>query len=224
MIKLQSLLFILFFFCTSLLKGQDVNRILLENRWSAYDNFAIIDFFANGQAEMEFAYCSFCKTNKDTVNWNLLDKKLIIGEDSLVIVTASKNEIKTIQFAQSFIFKNVKRLKKSKFTKSEVKQVLMVDTPLGLMVKSKKFDNDSRQSIKFNADGKMWIDDPKIKGQWAIKSFYGDLFLIYLHRKTVNRKFPLLKVKSLKNGKFIGQPIPSLRQGTPFVLEIAKIE
>jgi len=223
MIKVQSLLFILFLMSVSLLQAQDINRILLENRWSAYDNFAIIDFFADAQAEIEYAYCSFCTTNKDTVNWNLSEKTLVIGADSLEIKSATNSEIKTLQYNEPFVFKNVKRLKETKLKKTEVQKFLVVDQQLGIKKKNKNFENATQQPIKFNANGKMWIEDPKIKGQWALKSFYGDLFLIYLHRKAVNRNFPLLKIISLKKGKFIGQPIPSLKQGTPFVLEISKL-
>ncbi len=222
MIKLQSLLFILFFLSASILKGQNINRILLENRWSAFDNFAIIDFFENGQAQLEYAYCSYCNTTKDTVNWQLSEKILIIGEDSLTIKSATTNEIKTAQYKSEFVFKNVKRLKETKLKKSEVQSFLMTDTPLNIKVKSSKFDNSIKQRIKFHNNGKMWLDDPKYKGQWALKSFYGDLFLIYLHRKAVNRKFPLLKIKELKKGEFIGQPIPSIKYGAPFVLVISK--
>ena len=222
MIKLQSLLFILFFLSASLLKGQDVNQILLENRWSVYDNFAIIDFFPDGQAELEYAYCSYCKTNKDTVAWELLDKMLLIGEDTLKIHSASSNEIKTNQYSQLFIFKNIEKLKETKLNKVEIQQFLVTDKPLNIKVKSPQFNNSIKQPIQFAENGKMWLDNPKFKGQWAIKSFYGDLFLIYLHRKAVNRKFPLLKVKELKKGKFVGQPIPSVKNGCPFVLVISE--
>ncbi len=221
MIKLQSLLFILFFSSASLLNGQNINRILIENRWSAYDNFAVIDFFENGQAQLEYAYCSYCKTTKDTFNWNLSDKLLVIGEDSLTIKSATKNEIKTAQYKNQFVFQNVKKLKETKLKKSAVESFLTTDTPLTIKVKSNKFDNSLKQPIKFNSNGKMWLDDPKYKGQWALKSFYGELFLIYLHRKTVNRKFPLLKIKALKQGELIGQPIPSIKNGAPFMLVIS---
>lgn len=222
MIKVQSLLFILFCSSISLLHGQDVNQTLLENRWSAYDNFVIFDFFANGQVELEYAYCSHCKTNKDTLNWNLSNEILVVGEDSLVIKSATKNEIKTFQYKQAFLLKNVNKLKESKLKKTAISQFLITDTPLKSKLKSTKFDlNTKEESIQFNINGKMWIEDAKYKGQWALKSFYGDLFLIYLHRKAINRKFPLLKIISLKKGKFIGQPIPSIRQGAPFVLEIS---
>ena len=217
MIKVQSLLFILFFFCASLLKGQDVNQILLENRWSAYDNFAIIDFFENGQAELEYAYCSYCKTNTDTVDWKVQDKLLVIGEDTLTIKSASANEITT---NQPFSLKNVNKLKKGKLKKEIVQKFLVAYAPLKLKTEQKGSDKVT-QLIKFDENGRMWLDDPKYKGQWALKSFYGELFLIYVHRNSVNREFPLLKIKSLKKGKLIGQPIPSASKGVPFVLEIS---
>lgn len=217
MIKVQSLLFILFFFSAFLLKGQNVEQLLVENRWSAFDNFAIIDFFENGQAEIEYAYCSYCKTNKDTLNWHIADKLLILEEDSLTIQSASNNEINTIQ---SFTLKNVKKLKKTKLKKEVVQKFLVGEKPLNVNIESKTSDKQASQLIQFDDNGKMWIDDPKYKGQWALKSFYGNLFLIYLHRNSVNRKFPLIKVTSLKKGKLVGQPIPSITAGVPFILEI----
>jgi len=222
MIKLQTLLFFLFFFQISFINAQNINQKLVENRWSIYENFAIIDFFENGLAELEYAYCSHCNTNKDTVSWSLSDKILVIGEDTLAIKLFSNNEITTSQYNQLFLFKNVNKLKETKLKKELIQQFLVSEAPMNISVKSLKFDNGQKQSIQFYNNGKMWLDDPKYKGQWAVKSFYGDLFLIYLHRKAVNRQFPLLKVKSLKKGKFIGQPIPSIKQGSPFVLEISK--
>ena len=221
MIKVQSILFILFLFSVTLVKGQDINKLLVENRWSAYDNFAVINFFNDNLAEIEYAYCSYCQTNKDTLNWHLSDKILVIGEDSLVIKSASRTEISTFQNAQSFLLKNVTKLKPTKLKKNDVQQYLMTDTPLYIKVNSKKFDNaNMKQPVKFNTNGKMWLDDPKYRGQWAIKSFYGDLFLVYLHRMAVNRNFPLLKINSLKKNKMIVQPIPSIKRGAPFVVEI----
>jgi len=218
MIKVHSLLFILFFFSSSLLKGQGVNQLLLENRWSAYDNFAVIDFFENGQAELEYAYCSYCKTNTDTVNWKLLGNVLLIGEDSLTIVATSIEEIKT---NQSFSLKNINQLKKSKLKKDIIKKFLVGYAPLKLKTENTASDSRARLLIKFDENGRMWLDNPKYKGQWALKSFYGDLFLIYLHRNSINRRFPLLKIKSLKKGRLIGQSIPCDEAGAPFTLEIS---
>lgn len=212
--------FILCFLFLSNLNAQNINKILVENRWSAYDNFAMVDFQENGKAIVEYAYCSYCKGNMDTLTWQLTDQLLQLGEDSLKITSASNNEIVTQQNGRAFNFKNSKKIKATKLKKEDIINHLVTDIPLSIKVISTKFSNGKVQDIQFKSNGKMWIETPKFRGQWAIKSFYNQYFLIYINRYTINRDFPLLHLKSLKKGKLIAQSIPSIAKEAPIVLEI----
>lgn len=218
--KATSFLFILCFLFFSKLNAQKINKILVENRWSAYDNFAMVDFQEDGKAIIEYAYCSYCKGNMDTLDWQLNGRLLKLGADSLKITSATNNEVQTEQYGHRFNFKNIKKIKASKLKKVDIINHLVTDIPLSIKVSSIKFSNSEPHDIQFKSNGKMWIEDPKYRGQWAIKSFYSQYFLIYINRYTLNRDFPLLWVKSLKKGKLIGQPIPSITKGSPFILEI----
>jgi len=219
MSKATSFLFILCLLFFSNLNAQKISKILIENQWCAFDNFAVIDFQENGKAIIEYAYCSYCKANIDTVDWQLNDRLLKFGADSLTIINATTNEIATKQYGNQFNFKNIKKIKASKLKKEAIINHLVTDIPLSIKVSS-KLNNSKAQDIQFSSNGKMWVDNPKFRGQWAIKSFYDQYFLIYINRYTVNRNFPVLLIKSLKKGKLIGQPIPSISKGAPFVLEI----
>lgn len=221
MIQTKHFIFLFFLFSISSLSAQNITKLLIENKWSAYDNFAIIDFQTNGKAVLEYAYCSYCSGNRDTIDWTLDKKILTLGTDSLLIKSASSSSISTFQYGQEFIFKAQKKLKPDKLKKENIINFLMQDTPLSVKIKSDKFKNSNAQLIQFKENNQMWIDDSKNRGQWAIKSFYGSTFLIYINRFSVNRNFPLLKIKSLKKGKLIGQPIPSITKGSPFELEIS---
>lgn len=222
MIKANPILFILFLFNLSTLNAQNISKILVDNQWFAYDNFAIVDFQEDGKAVFEYAYCSYCKGNIDTLDWKLTDQLFMLGGDSLSIKTANSSEIITEQYGNSFIFKNIKKIKASKLKKEAIINHLVGEKPLSIKVNSTKFKSDKVQTVQFKSNGKMWLEDPKYRGQWAVKTFYGQHFLIYINRFSVNRDFPLLKIKSLKKGKLIGQPIPSITKGSPFVLEISK--
>lgn len=221
MIKANPFLFLLCLLFFSNLNAQDTEKILVDNQWSAYDGFAIVDFQENGKALLEYAYCSYCKGNVDTLDWQLSGQLLKLGEDSLNVKSATKNEVITEQYGHQFKFKNIKKIKASKLQKDELINYLVTDIPLSIKVNSIKFSNAQAQDLQFKSNGKMWIENPKYRGQWALKSFYGQYFLIYINRFTVNRDFPLLHIKSLKKGKLMGQPIPSIKQGSPFVLEIS---
>lgn len=216
MTKVHQLFIIIFFGYFPALHGQHINEILTKYQWSAYDNFAVIDFMENGKAEIEYAYCTYCQGNKETLDWTLADKLLIIGKDSLTIQSASKNEIKTFQQHQLFTLKNVAKLKATKLRKAAIKDFLVSKKQLKMRTKEATLP----KAVDFTENGKMWLDKPEYRGQWALKSFYGDLFLIYIHRNTVNRDFPLLKIQSLKKGKLVGQSIPSMLTGEGAVLEI----
>jgi len=218
--KVSSFLFILCLLSFSQLNAQRIDKILIKNQWSAYDNFAVVDFQENGKAIIEYAYCSYCKGNIDTLDWQLNNRLLILGTDSLNIKNATNNEIQTEQYGHYFNFFNIKKIKASNIKKEDIINHLITDIPLTVRVSSLKFSNQNTQEIQFKPNGKMWIDNPKYRGQWAIKSFYNQYFLIYINRFTINRNFPLIHIKSLKKGKLIGQPIPSITKGTPFVLEI----
>ena len=222
MIKANPFLLILFLFHFSTLSAQNIKKILVKNQWSAYDDFAIIDFQEDGHAVLEYAYCSYCKSNLDTLDWKIVDKLLVLGVDSLNIKTGNSNQIITKQYGNQFIFKNATKIKTSKLKKEAIINHLVSETPLSIKINSTNFNNNKTQLVQFKSNGKMWLDDAKYQGQWAIKSFYGQLFLIYINRFSVNRDFPLLKIKRLKKGKLIGQPIPSIRKGSPFYLEISK--
>lgn len=222
MIKATQLIFFIIIFSITSMFGQNIPKLLIEVEWSAYDNFAHINFQENKTAIIEYAYCSYCSDNRDTLEWSLADKTLILGKDSLLIQSASKTEILTFQYSQKFLFTAAKKLKPSKLKKEVIQQFLLRDTPLIIKVNSHEFNNGIAKDIQFNEKNKMWIGEPKHRGQWTIKSFYGSLFLIYINRFAVNREFPLLKLKSLKKGKLIGQPIPSIKTGSPFVLEISE--
>lgn len=217
----QLLLFIIIFSITSMF-GQNIPKLLIETDWSAYDNFAHVNFQDKGKAIIEYAYCSYCSDNRDTVEWSLVGKELLLGKDSLLIQSASKTEIVTSQYSQRFVFKAAKKVKATKLKKEEIQQFLIRDTPLIIRVNSHEFNNGIAKDVQFNEKNKMWLGEPKHRGQWTIKSFYGSLFLIYINRFAVNRDFPLLKLNSFKNGKLIGQPIPSIKIGSPFVLEISE--
>ncbi len=221
MIKVNSCLFLPFFFFSFNLNAQNIEKILIDNQWTAFDNFAVIDFKENGKAVIEYAYCSYCQGNMDTLDWKLQNRLLILGVDSLKITTASNNEVMTQQYGHRFYFKNLKKIKASKLKKADIMNHLVTDIPLTIKVNTGQFNNSkNHQDVLFKANGRMWIEDPKYRGQWAIKSFYNQFFLVYINRFAVNRDFPLLSIKSLKKGKLIGQPIPSITKGTPFVLEI----
>ncbi len=212
--------FILCFLLFSNLNAQNIDKILVENRWSAYDNFAMVDFQENGKAIIEYAYCSYCKGNIDTLNWQLNDRLLQLGEDTLKITSASNNEIVTQQYGHQFNFKNIKKIKATKLKKEAIINHLVTDIPLSITANNPKSSNGELQDIQFKSNGKMWIENPKFRGQWAIKSFYSQYFLIYINRYSVNRDFPLLHIKSLKKGKLIAQSIPSITKGNPIVLAI----
>ncbi|GEM_PF-6746409 len=212
--------FILCFLLFSNLTAQNIDKILVENRWSAYDNFAMVDFQENGKAIIEYAYCSYCKGNIDTLNWQLNDRLLQLGEDTLKITSASNNEIVTQQYGHQFNFKNIKKIKATKLKKEAIINHLVTDIPLSITANNPKSSNGELQDIQFKSNGKMWIENPKFRGQWAIKSFYSQYFLIYINRYSVNRDFPLLHIKSLKKGKLIAQSIPSITKGAPIVLAI----
>ena len=218
--KVSFFLLILFLSLFSNLNAQKIEKILIKNQWAAFDNFAVIDFKESGKAIIEYAYCSYCEGNIDTLDWQLNNRLLTLGSDSLNIKNANNNIIVTEQYGHSFSFKNIKKVKASKLKKVDIINHLVTDIPLSIRVSSTQFTNDKTQDIQFKANGKMWIENPKYRGQWAIKSFYNQYFLIYINRYTVNRDFPLLCIKSIDKGKLIGQPIPSIRKGRPFVLEI----
>ncbi len=220
MIKLHQLLLIIFLGCFSNLNGQNIEEILIKNRWSTYDNFAVVDFLADGKAEMQYAYCTYCQGNKETLEWELSGKTLRLGEDTLQIVTANNEEVITNQNGQQFAFKNIKKLKKTKLKKEAIQQFLVSKTQLNF--ENKTATETTKQKVQFTANGKMWLDQPKFRGQWAVKSFFGDLFLIYIHRNTVNRNYPLVKINSYKKGKLTAQSIPSIKQGQPVQIEIRK--
>lgn len=222
MIKANPFLFILFLFFFSTSNAQNINKILEEHQWSAYDNFAIIDFQEDGRAVLEYAYCSYCKGNMDTLDWSVTNKLLLLGGDSLKIKTGNALQIVTEQYGNQFIFKNADKVKASKLEKEQIINHLVSETPLSIKVVSTKFKTNKTQPVQFKTNGKMWLEESKYRGQWAIKSFYGQQFLIYINRFSVNRDFPLLKIKSLKKGILIGQPIPSIKKGAPFLLEISK--
>lgn len=221
MIKVHQFFVMLFLCCFSNSYGQNIKEILTKNQWSAYDNFAVIQFLENGKAEIEYAYCTYCQGNKEIVDWTLRDKILTMGKDSLNIQTANKNEIKTSQYNQIFTLTQLSKIKATKLKKEDILSFLVSNEQLNITVKSIKFDNNSKQPVQFQKNGKMWLDSPNYRGQWALKYFYGNLFLVYIHRNTINRDFPLLKIKSLKKGKLIGQPIPSITKGAPFFLEFS---
>ena len=214
--KVSSFLFILCLLSFSQLNAQKIDKILIKNQWAAYDNFAVVDFQENGKAIIEYAYCSYCKGNMDTLDWQLNDRLLTLGTDNLNIISATNNEVQTEQYGHSFNFLNIKKIKTSKIKKEDIINHLVTDIPLSIKANS----DNTTQDIQFKSNGKMWIDHPKYRGQWAIKSFYDQYFLIYINRFTVNRNFPLLHIKSLKKGKLIGQSIPSITKGAPLVLEI----
>lgn len=220
MIKLHQLLFILFFSIFSNLNGQNTSEVLTKNRWSSYDNFAVIDFLENGKAEIQYAYCTYCQGNKETLDWELQGKMLKLGTDTLQIDQVSNEEITTKQNNQLFTFKNVKKLKKSKLKKQTIQQFLLSKQQLNF--NSQKAATSSKMKVQFNANGKMWLERPKYKGQWALKSFFGDLFLIYIHRNTVNRNYPLLKIDSYKKGKLVAHSIPNIKGAQPVRVEIKK--
>lgn len=220
MIKAHQFLFFVFILGFSSLNAQNSRDILIANKWSAYDDFAIIDFEEDGNAVVEYVYCSYCKGNRDTVDWRLKDNLLLLGKDSLNLTSINAKSIQSTQYGHQFELKNINQLKEKDLKKEAVKAFLITDTPLSVKVVSNKFDNSTPKSIQFYASGKMWLDKTTHRGQWALKSFYGQLFLIYLNRNAVNRNFPALKLTSLKKGKLIGQPIPSITIGRPFVLEI----
>ena len=221
MIKVNPFLFLLCLLFFSNLNAQDIEKTLVANQWSTYDGFAVVDFQENGKALLEYAYCSYCKGNVDTLDWQLSGQLLILGADSLTIKSATSNEVITQQYGHPFNFKNIKKVKASKLKKEALINHLVTDIPLSIKENNPKLSNNQTQDIQFKSNGKMWVENSKYRGQWAIKSFYGQYFLIYINRFTVNRNFPLLRIKSLKKGKLVGQPIPSIRQGTPFVLEIS---
>jgi len=222
MIKANPFLFILFLFIFSTSYAQNISKILVQHQWSAYDDFAIIDFQENGRAVLEYAYCSSCKGNLDTIDWKITGQLFVLGADSLNIKSGNSNQIITEQYGNQFIFKNASKVKASKLKKEKIVNHLVAETSLSIKVISTKFKNNKTQPVQFKANGKMWLEESKYRGQWTIKSFYGQQFLIYINRFSVNRDFPLLKIKSLKKGKLIGQPIPSITKGTPFFLEISK--
>lgn len=221
MIKVNPFLFIFCLLFFSNLNAQNIEKTLVDNQWSAYDGFAVVDFQENGKVLLEYAYCSYCKGNVDTLDWQLSGQLLILGEDSLKIKSTTKNEVITQQYGHSFNFKNIKKIKASKLKKEALMNHLVTDIPLSIKVNSTKFSNSNTQDIQFKSNGKMWIENPKYRGQWAIKSFYGQYFLVYINRYTVNRDFPLLRIKSLKKGTLVGVPIPSITKGAPFFLEIS---
>ena len=215
MIKANPFYFILCLLSFSNLNAQNIEKTLVDNQWSAYDGFAVVDFQGNGKALLEYAYCSYCKGNVDTLDWQLSEQLLILGADSLSIISATNNDITTQQYGHSFNLKNIKKVKSSKLKKEALISHLVRDKPLSIK------GNNQTQNIQFKSNGKMWIENPKYRGQWAIKSFYGQYFLIYINRFTVDRNFPLLRIKSLKKSKLIGLPIPSIRMGASSVLEIS---
>lgn len=220
MIKANSFLFILCCLLFSNLNAQNIEKILTNNQWVAYDHFAVINFQENKEAIIEYAYCSYCKGNVDTLNWELQNQLLKFGSDSLKIISATKNEIITEQYGHQFSFKNLKKVKGTKLNKEDILSFLVTDIPLTIKVNNGSFSNSKSQDVQFKSNGKMWIENPKYRGQWALKSFYNQFFLIYINRFAVNRDFPLLHIKSLKKGKLIGQPKPSIKSGNLFVLEI----
>ncbi len=222
MIKANPFLFLIFLLLFSNLNAQDIEKTLVDNQWSAYDGFAVIDFQENGKALLEYAYCSYCKENIDTLDWQLKGQLLILGEDSLNIKNVTNNDIMTQQYGHTFNFKNIKKIKASKLDKERLINYLVTDIPLSLKADNSEYNNGETQDLQFKSNGKMWIENPKYRGQWTIKSFYGQYFLIYINRYTINRNFPLVRIKSLKKGKVIGHLIPSIRQGAPFVLEISE--
>jgi len=220
MIKVHQLLFILFLGCFSNLNGQNISETLTKNRWSTYNNFAVIDFSESGKAEIQYAYCTYCQGNKETLEWEVQGKMLKLGSDTLLIEQATDTEISATQNNQLFTFKNIKQLKKSKLKKETIHQFLVSKSQLSF--DRNKEGIDARQIVQFTSDGKMWLGQPKFRGQWALKSFFGDLFLVYVHRNTVNRNYPLIKITSYKKGRLVAHSIPSFKGSQAIQIEISK--
>ena len=216
----KSLLFFIgvFFSFNSPIVAQDFPKILMKHKWSSYDNFAVMDFQKDQKVIIEYAYCTYCRHNMETLEWKYENNILVIGKDSLFIQSVENSSIRMQQNGQEFMLKKLEKVKPSKINREAVQKFLVSEKPLRLI--NKKMVDSIPKSIQFNANGKMWLEMPKYRGQWALKSFYGQLFLIYINRHAIDRNFPLLKIKKFKKGKLTGQPIPSITNGQPFELEI----
>ncbi len=202
------------------LNGQNIEKLLVEKKWSAYDNFVIIDFQKGGKAVLEYAYCTYCRGNKDTLDWSVKKKLLLLGGDSLLIKNHSSKTIITHQYQRKFALTALEKIKPSEFIKEDITRFLTSSDSMFIKVKSTNFDNSKKKAIHFNTNGKMWMGNSKYRGQWALKYFYGSLFLIYVNRYAVNKDFPLIKILEFNENKLTGLPIPSIKRGSPFMIEI----
>ena len=216
----QTLILVLLFLPFTFLSGQKIEKLLMEKKWSAYDNFAMIDFQEGGKAIFEYAYCTYCKDNRDTLDWSVKKDMIIIGSDTLVVKSQSSRAITTYQYQQKFTLTAIDRLEPSALNKDEITDFLTSNDTMFIKVKSVHFDNSKLKAIHFEKKGQMWIGESEFRGQWALKYFYGNIFLIYINRYALNKDFPLLKILEFNNKKLSALPIPSLKRGSPFVVEI----
>ncbi|MEM6320881.1 MAG: hypothetical protein AAF960_24660, partial [Bacteroidota bacterium] len=218
-----TLLFYLFsLWQSTILLSQNTTELLTQNSWSIYENFGVITFHKTGMATVEYAYCSACKGNKEEKKWSVTSNLLILGEDSLKILSANKSKVLITQNDTNFELKNVAKLKASKLTKASVIQHFTQANPLQITLQPQHQENATTLAIQFQKNERMWMDSDQFKGQWALKSFFGDLFLVFINRHSVNRDFPLIKLNSLKKGVLAGQSIRTSKYPETIFIEISK--